>query len=116
MSKSFYLKFGYLHNNRKELVDIISKKINIILQPTSNGNYGYRFGEVAETISIFNNYIEYEDWWQEENFKNCPTIITASFTKGKNVEKEKKMNYLKNVLLTIPDLIEIDLQVLESEN
>jgi len=113
MVKSYYITFGYVVDNKEKIAIIISEKLNIKLLPTSGGNFGYRFGEIAETISVMDNYLDYEDWWQEENYKNCPILIKASFTKGKNTEKEKKASYLREVLKSIPNLIEVKYEIIQ---
>ncbi|OWP79763.1 P-loop NTPase family protein [Flavobacterium oreochromis] len=108
MVKSYYITFGYLGNNKEKIATIISEKLNIKILSMSGGNFGYRFGEIAETISIIDNYLEYDDWWQEENYKNYPILIKVSCTKGKNKEKEEKASYIRDALKSLPDLIEIN--------
>jgi hypothetical protein len=115
MVKSYYVTFGYLGEDKNELAQIISDKLNINLVPISGGRFGYRFGEIAETISVMENYLEYDDWWQEDNYRNCPTLVKASFTKGKNIEKEIKANHIREVLKIIPNLLEIKYEIIESE-
>lgn len=113
MVKSYYMTFGYLVDNKKKIATIISEKLNIKLLPTSGGNFGYRFGEIAETISVIDNYLDYDDWWQEENYKNCPILIKASFTKGKNKEKEVKASNFREILKDVPNLIEVKYEVIQ---
>ncbi|MCV9933863.1 hypothetical protein OIU80_16390 [Flavobacterium sp. LS1R47] len=110
---SYDITFGYLGDNKEKTATIISEKLNIKLLPTSGGNFGYRFGEIADTISVIDNYLDYDDWWQEENYKNCPILIKASFTNGKNKDKEEKARHIREVLKIISDLIEIKHEIIE---
>ncbi|MCC9019922.1 hypothetical protein [Flavobacterium lipolyticum] len=113
MIKSYYITFGYVEDNKEKIAVIISEKLNIKLSPTSGGNFGYRFGEIAETISVIDNYLEYDDWWQEENYKNCPILIKISLTKGKNKEKEEKAKHLREILKHVNNLTEIKYEIIE---
>ncbi|WP_410879216.1 hypothetical protein [Myroides sp. DW712] len=66
MVKSYYLTFGFSKQDKVDLSEITSSKLEIQLKTLSRGTLGYRFGPIAETLSILENYVEEEDWWQEE--------------------------------------------------
>ena len=116
MVQSYYLTFGFSKQDKVGLGEIISSKLGIQLETLSRGTLGYRFGPIAETLSILENYVEEEDWWQEEAHQNYPILVTASFTHGKNDDKEKRAGHVRKILQTINDLIEIRFEIIVSEN
>lgn len=103
----YFLTFGYPKHDKPLLKDLLEKKLGITLELKSGGNFGYRFGELAETISILDHYEEFDDWWSHPDFKDYPVLINASFSQGKNLEKKRKAEFLREKILEIPEMIEI---------
>ncbi|MGV3612785.1 MAG: hypothetical protein ACO1N0_17625 [Fluviicola sp.] len=112
MVKKYFLKYACSTLTKEELATTVSEKLGIEFEKGSGGSLGYRFGELAESISIFDHYNAYDDFWAEENFKHCPVLLTASCTQGKNVEKAAKAQFLQDKFATIPELVEIRVQIL----
>lgn len=103
----YFLTFGYPLKDKLNLKNLLEKKLNITLEFMSGDSYGYRFGELAETISIIDHYEEYDDWWSHPNFKDYPVLINISITQGRNSEKKRKADFLREKILDIPQVIEI---------
>ncbi len=114
MVKSYYLTFGYPKEDKAELGKIISDKLGIHLKIMSRGTLGYRFGTIAETLSIIENYSEEDDWWQEETFQNYPVLVRVSFTQGKNVDRKQRATKVREILKSVDDLVEIRFEEVES--
>jgi hypothetical protein len=116
MVKEYFLRFGYHQNNKGEIAKIISDKLEVDFTLTSGDNYYHNFKGFSDRISIFDNYLEEDDWWQFESFKNCPIIVSCSFTGGKNIDKEARAIFMRDKLCSILELEEIEFKVMESKN
>lgn len=103
----YYLTFGYPKHDKVLLKDLLEKKLNISLDRMSGDTFGYRFGDLAETISILDHYEKFDDWWSHPDFKDYPVLINASISQGRNSEKKRKADFLRKKILEIPEIIEI---------
>jgi hypothetical protein len=108
------MTYGYTEPSKEHLRKILSEELSITFHEISNGNFAYRFGEFAETISIINHYEKEDDWWSYPKFKHCKILVTISITQGKNQVKKEKFDFLKEKLSQIPNLIHINTSVFEN--
>jgi len=113
MVKKHFLTYGYPKADKEGLSKLISGLLGIEFEKASGESYSYRFGPIAETISVFDNYMEFDEEWSQPDFQHCPILVTASFTIGKNIDKQAKAEHVKNVLALIADLIEIKHSIYE---
>jgi len=107
MVTKHFLTYGYPKDDKEGLSRLLSEALGIEFHIASAESYTYRFGELAETISVFNNFMDFDEEWTQPDFQHCPILLTASFTIGKNIDKQAKAEHVKNILRLIPDLIEI---------
>lgn len=103
----YFLTFGYLYQDKESLKLILEEKLNIKFEYMSGDSYGYRFGDLAESISIVSHYEEEDDWWSHPDYKNYPLLINASITQGKNKVKEQKALFFRQRMLEISGIVEI---------
>ena len=119
MKKDFTIVYGYNSKNKNDIALFLQEKFNIELTLTG-GDYlseGYSFfGESNkfDSLRIGDNYLPDDDWWWHKEFKELPTLITFGLTKGKNKEKEEKLEFIKIIMRDNSDITKIELNVFES--
>lgn len=103
MKKKFHT-FGFSGKDKNWLVNKLSEIIEVEFQITSGKRYVYNFGDIGNRVSIFDNYLEEDDWWQEEKFKHFPILVKLSLI---NQDQEQEFVRVKNILENVSYLTKI---------
>lgn len=78
MAKKYFHTFGFSGSDKEWLISELSKLLGVEFHLTSGERYVYNFGGVGNRVSIFNNYLEEDDWWQESDYKEFSILVKIS--------------------------------------
>jgi len=114
MRTFYYQTFGSARS-QEDLADSISKLLDISFTRRNSDYKGPYFmyqGPCADELTIEDNHEA--DGWRYEQFKGHDTLIFASFTEGKNVDKASRSQHLKELLINLPGVTLIEESIHES--
>jgi len=121
MRKDITLVFGYTGNDIDELMSTMSEKLDIELTPTSGDYIGLGFSffgkdERFDSLRSSSNYLPEDDWWRNKDNKDCQLLLSFSFTKGKNKDKEDKASIIKKLMSEVKNIKELDYNIYVHSN
>jgi hypothetical protein len=97
---------------------LVKEKLGIEFETRESSYIGehssYKEEIIADMLRVEPNF--FDDYWKEKEHKDYPTIIEISNTKGKNIDKEARHNFLRQKLSEIEEFVMIKDKILETKN
>ncbi len=114
MAKEFFVRFGFTGDDINEAAERVSGQVNALFTEINDPFIGRQLIAdecAADKIIISQNYYEEDDIWLCEEHKECPVIISATFSRGtKDSDNEMKAVVFKSALEKTEGMTFIDIE------
>ena len=114
MAKEFFVRFGYTGDTIDEAAEKISAEVNAAFMEINDPFIGRQLVAdecAADKIIVSQNYYPDDDIWLCEEHKECPVIISATFSRSnKDTDNEMKALVFKGALENADGMVFVDIE------
>ena len=114
MAKEFFVRFGYTGDTIDEAAKKISSEVNAPFMEINDPFIGRQLVAdecAADKIIVSQNYYPDDDVWLCEEHKECPVMISATFSRsGKDTNNEMKALVFKSALENTDGMVFVDME------
>ena len=114
MAKEFFVRFGYKGETIEEAAEAISSEVNAFFIEMNDPFIGKQLVAdecAADKIIVSQNYYPEDDIWLCEEHKECPVMISATFSRSsKDTDNEMKALVFKGALENTEGMVFVDIE------
>ena len=114
MAKEFFVRFGFTGETPDQAAEKISSEVNATFMEINDPFIGRQLIAdecAADKIIVSQNYYPEDDLWLCEEHKECPVMISATFSRGsKDTDNEMKARVFKGAMEKTEGMVFIDME------